>query len=330
MVANASLTYFFIHICNCSSVQVNPNLKHLHLPRHSDLQPHLASCSQLCATGAFAVQNNPHCSPIFFHPQSAGLSASGWHWVAWPHMQPAWYAARLVCWSRAALVGGTASYGLCFRANMPSLASSTLTAVLDRSHSRTTNCSRISRSLSVRTGGYWLSLLKREASGKMSQVCQAVFLPLLRKADTVSQPVKAWKNRMPLVLTGPITWYRSWTPIHRRLTPCPNATHSCWRPRSLRDGKMHNAITRMGGIFWYTFSMLFSTPNTTRIHWKTFCIHFLGVKPFFHRLTHLFLNIFNLFIDIFKISIIIPIHFMEDYFKSNPIYLFNYLSYLSY
>ena len=162
----------------------------------------------------------------------------------------------------------------------------------------------------------------------MSQVCQAVLLPLLRKADTVSQPVKAWKNQMPLVLTGPITWYRSWTPIHRRLTPCPNATHSCWRPRSLRDGKMHNAITRMGGIFWYTFSMLFSTPDTTRIHWKTFSIYFLGVKPFFHRLTHLFLNIFNLFIDIFKISIIIPIHFMEDYFKSNPIYLFNYLSYL--
>jgi hypothetical protein len=143
-----------------SSVQVNPNLKHLHLPRHSDLQPHLANCSQLCATGAFAVQNNPHYSPIFFQPQSAGLSATGWHWVAWPHMQPAWYAARLVRWSRAALVGGTASYGLCFRANMPSLASSTLTAVLHRSHSRTTNCSRISRSLSVRTGGYWLSLLK--------------------------------------------------------------------------------------------------------------------------------------------------------------------------
>ena len=137
------LTYlfFYSHLPLHSSVQVNPNLKHLHLPRHSDLQPHLANCSQLCATGAFAVQNTPHCSPSFFHPQSAGLSASGWHWVAWPHMQPAWYAARLVCWSRAALVGGMASYGLCFRANMSSLASSTLTAVLDRSHSRTANCS---------------------------------------------------------------------------------------------------------------------------------------------------------------------------------------------
>ena len=128
---------FYSHLPLHSSVQVNPNLKHLHLPRHSDLQPHLASCSQLCATGAFAVQNNPHYSPIFFQPQSAGLSASGWHWVAWPHMQAAWYAARLVCWSRAALVGGMASYGLCFRANMSSLAS-TLTAVIDRSYSRTT------------------------------------------------------------------------------------------------------------------------------------------------------------------------------------------------
>ena len=36
----------------------------------------------------------------------------------------------------------------------------------------------------------------------------------------------------------------------------------------------------------------------------------------------------NLFIDIFSISIINPIHIMEDYFKTNPIYLSIYLIYL--
>lgn len=107
--AHRKATYFFIHICNCT-VLCKWNPFYLHLPRHSGLQPHLASCSQLCATGAFAVQKTPHCSPSFFHPQSAG-----------PHMQLAWYAARLVCWSRAALVGGMASYGLCFWANKSSL-----------------------------------------------------------------------------------------------------------------------------------------------------------------------------------------------------------------
>ena len=82
--------FFYSHLQLHSSVQVNPNLKHLHLPRHSDLQPHLASCSQLCATGAFAVQNNPHCSPIFFHPQSAVC-----FWLTLGCLIP--YAACLIC-----------------------------------------------------------------------------------------------------------------------------------------------------------------------------------------------------------------------------------------
>lgn len=114
-------------------MQKKPNLKHLYLPLHLDLEPHLVSCSQFSASSELAVQKTPHSSLTFFHPQSPRLSDSGWHWV--DHMQPAWYAACLVCWSRAALVGGITSYVLCCRANMSSLTLSTRRAVLDMSYS---------------------------------------------------------------------------------------------------------------------------------------------------------------------------------------------------
>ena len=71
-------------------------------------------------------------------------------------------------------VGGMASYDLCFQANMSNLASSTPSAVLGLSHTMTTNISKVFRSSSSTTGGYWLSLLKTPgASSQTSQVCQA-------------------------------------------------------------------------------------------------------------------------------------------------------------
>ena len=73
--------FFYSHLQLHSSVQVNPNLKHLHLPRRSDLQPHLASCC-LFAIGAFAVQNNPHCSPMCVEADLLLLEE-------WPHMASA-------------------------------------------------------------------------------------------------------------------------------------------------------------------------------------------------------------------------------------------------
>ena len=156
---------------------------------------------QLLATlsnGRVRCEKICHSSPSNCHPQLAGFSISGWHWVAWANTQ----TARLVCWSKAALVGGIASQGLCFLVNMSSLASSTVAAVLDLSYTNMTNFSSISRSPSSTVRGYWLSLEKTgEASGQMSHVCHVVFLPLLRKADRVSQPVKAWKNNMPFLLT---------------------------------------------------------------------------------------------------------------------------------
>ena len=69
-----------------------------------------------------------------------------------PDRQHVWCAAR------SARVGGIASYGLCFLANMSSRASSTPLAVLDLLYIITTNFSRICRSSSSTVNGYWLSL----------------------------------------------------------------------------------------------------------------------------------------------------------------------------
>ena len=61
-------------------------------------------------------------------------------------------------------------------------------------------------SSSPTVGGYLLSYLKTlDATLHTFHVCQADFLPLPRNADTTSQPVKAWKKRIPLVFSGPIT-----------------------------------------------------------------------------------------------------------------------------
>lgn len=84
-----------------------------------------------------------------------------------------------------------------FQANKSSLASSTLPVVLYLSCMMMTNVLRILRSASSMICGYCLSFFKtRLTSGKTSNACHAVLLPLTRKLDA-SQPVKAWQN-MPL------------------------------------------------------------------------------------------------------------------------------------
>ena len=132
-----------------------------------------------------------------------------------------------------------------FLANRSSLTSSTLSRVLDLSYMRTTNLSRIFMSASSMVAGYLLSLEKTEvASGNMFHVCQAVFFPLFLKAETTSQPVNAWKNSTPLAFSAPTLLYRLWIPIHRRLWPWPNASHSFSRPMSCRIGNILRPITR--------------------------------------------------------------------------------------
>ena len=96
---------------------------HLHLPPHAVLQPHFISCWQFSAIGGSVVQTICHKESCCFHPQSDGLAIPSWRIVVLPHMQPAWYAARLMCWTKAALVGGITSYDFCFIFGSATLAS---------------------------------------------------------------------------------------------------------------------------------------------------------------------------------------------------------------
>ena len=84
-------------------------------------------------------------------------------------------------------------------------------------------------------GRYWLSLLKTGlASGHTSHACHAVFLPFPWKADTTSQPVKAWKKGKPLHFCGPRLSTISWIGNHLRDWPWPNSTLTISRPASWR------------------------------------------------------------------------------------------------
>jgi len=58
------------------------------------------------------------------------------------------------------------------------------------------------------------------------QVSHAVFLPLPPKLDTLSHPVKAWKNGNPLHLFGPNAAAISWAAKNLKFFPVPKATQS--------------------------------------------------------------------------------------------------------
>ncbi|KAJ8372799.1 hypothetical protein AAFF_G00276940 [Aldrovandia affinis] len=84
---------------------------------------------------------------------------------------------------------------------MSNLASSTPSAVLDLSYIMTTNFSKVFRSSSSTTGGYWLSLLKTlEASSQTSQVCQADFFPLPRNAESDIAASEGMEEEHPFAL----------------------------------------------------------------------------------------------------------------------------------
>lgn len=99
---------------------------------------------------------------------------------------------------------GTDSYGLNFLTNRASHASLTLVVALDLPYMVTTYFSKIGMSVSPVTGGCWLSLEKiPDASSYTFHMSHADFFSVPRKADTTSQLLRAWKNRIPLVFFGP-------------------------------------------------------------------------------------------------------------------------------
>ena len=69
------------------------------------------------------------------------------------------------------------------------------------------------------------------------------------KPDTTSQPVKAWKNRIPPTFSSPIEDTTLWTGIHRVLAPWPNAINKFSSPRSCKDGMVATAITMTSASF---------------------------------------------------------------------------------
>ena len=102
-------------------------------------------------------------------------------------------------------------------------------------------------SQSSTAGGYLLNLAKTsDASPHTSHVCHADFLYFPQKADTTSQPVKLWKNRIPLVLSGSRATAKSCRPtgIHLKVRPCPNTIHSSLQTKCLQYWKQPTAITR--------------------------------------------------------------------------------------
>ena len=116
-----------------------------------------AALCQLLTTLGNCPENVPQ--TIFFSPTPLCRILYFWFMYCW--LTPAaacLIGSTLVCCSRAPRVGGIASCGLCFLANMSSRASSTPSAVLDLSYIITTNFSRICRSSSSTVNGYWLSL----------------------------------------------------------------------------------------------------------------------------------------------------------------------------
>ena len=149
------------HVLSQSSVQVQravlrkPAFAQEHLPWHPFLHPHLTSSRHDFVTSGNVVQNGFQMPSPIVHPHSCGLGNTGLGTSAWPQQCPAWYAARLACSTRAALVGGMASNALPFWANSCFLASLTDVLLLVRSYINTTKRSRYSTHLLLTSKGLW-------------------------------------------------------------------------------------------------------------------------------------------------------------------------------
>ena len=101
----------------------------------------------------YCPKNLSHVILLLPTPVRRAVGHSIWHIVAWPHMQPAWYATRFICWSRAACVGGLS--------HMTSVFGQTVSVLLHQYYQWhvmscivTTNFSRLLWSSSQITGGY--------------------------------------------------------------------------------------------------------------------------------------------------------------------------------
>lgn len=130
-----------------------------------------------------------------------------------------------------------------------SLASFTVVTSLDLSYIITTNLSKACRSLSSTAEGHSLSFAKVcETSSHTPHDYQADFFDLSWKDDIMSQPVKAWKKRIPRAFSGPMAETPSWIGIHLDFSPLPKVTHICSRPSCIKEGITAVAIITTGSV----------------------------------------------------------------------------------
>ena len=85
------------------AVQRKPAFVQEHLPWHPSLHPHQTSSWQDFVTQGNVVQNGLQIASSIVHPHSCGLGNTGLGTSACSQQCPAWYAARLVCSTRAAI-----------------------------------------------------------------------------------------------------------------------------------------------------------------------------------------------------------------------------------
>ena len=126
--------------------------EHLHKPRQAFLQPHFISSLQTNDASGIDVHLGLHRLSESSHPHSPGVGITGFRTVAWADKNPARYAARSACCSRASCVGWMFSR-LRPLENRERRQSLMLLNLLVRSYQRMTNRSIVSKCSCLNSSG---------------------------------------------------------------------------------------------------------------------------------------------------------------------------------
>ena len=118
-------------------------------------------------------------------------------------------------------------------------------------------CQYLQQSLGI----YWALQMYQWYQEKTFHVCKKDFFLLFLKPVTVSHPLKAWKNNIPLLFAGPRWDEIICIGIHLLLFPNPKDTQSCSSPKSFSSQKNEIAIittsvslARMQAVFMRSFA----------------------------------------------------------------------------
>ena len=115
-------------------------------------------------------------------------------------------------------------------------------------------CHTLAQQISPKLAGHYLPL-QRDSCWVLqmwlrpdlhtSHVFQADLFDLPWKNDTVSQPPKAWKKRIPHVFSGPMAETTSCIGIHLVFPLLPKVTHIFSRPSFIKEGITEVAMITM-------------------------------------------------------------------------------------